>query len=400
MTMLKIGAFIPARISSQRLREKNIRMLGNKPLLFWTIDALQQADVFQSITVSTDSDKIAQLVLDNYSGDEVQILMRPDELKAYDASMYDLMGHYLENSDVDIFGAFMPTYPFRKVETLIEIDTFLRTRQPWRVSSYTRQPRATTSYFYPVEQGVKCLFEPMRPLFCQVEEAAYKYWHRNVFLGNWKNFNLTRFERHLNIYIDEHEGVDIDYEEDFALAEQIASGKRMVPRPVREHRFGDWIVTVPSGVDAEQFIGFVGQERLEDTTQPLLVLENVQHGHARFLQRLEVLGRSYYAGSQAMRYLYGTDGKVFQSQKLPVEYRTSPHYQLLRLKDSPYHVSSYNVGDDSHGHNTGIFSDVSSTERESCGKYHAGPDIIPWIRVIFLEDIEKQDFHVPPYRLV
>lgn len=399
MSTLKVGALIPARISSRRLKEKNIRILGNKPLLFWTIDALLQADVFESITVSTDSDKIAQLVRDTYSEREARILMRPDDLKAYDASMYDIMGHYLEQSDVDIFGAFMPTYPFRKVETLIEIDTFLRTRQPWRVSSYTRQPRATTSCLYPVELGVKCLFEPMRPLFCQVEEAAYKYWHRNVFLGNWKHFNLTRFERHLNISIDLHEGVDIDDEQDFALAEQIAAGKRMIPRPVREHCHGDWSITVPKGVDVQGFIAYVGQERLEDTTKPLLVLEKVHHGHARFLQRLEVLGRSYYAGSQAMRHLYGTDGEVFQSQKLPVEYRTTPHYQLLRVKDSPYQTSSYNVGDDSHGHNTGVFTDVNATEKQSCGNYSAGPDIIPWSRVLFLEEIEKQDFYVPPYRL-
>ncbi len=47
-------AIIPARSGSKGLRDKNIKPLNGKPLLFYSIEAATQSEAFDTIFVSTD----------------------------------------------------------------------------------------------------------------------------------------------------------------------------------------------------------------------------------------------------------------------------------------------------------------------------------------------------------
>ena len=50
-------AVIPARSGSKGVKDKNIRLLNNKPLMAYTIEAAKKSNIFQCIHVSTDSTK-------------------------------------------------------------------------------------------------------------------------------------------------------------------------------------------------------------------------------------------------------------------------------------------------------------------------------------------------------
>ena len=54
-------ALIPARGGSKGIPKKNIRQLGDKPLVQWTIEAAMQADLVESVILSTDDDEIADI---------------------------------------------------------------------------------------------------------------------------------------------------------------------------------------------------------------------------------------------------------------------------------------------------------------------------------------------------
>lgn len=54
-------ALIPARGGSVEIPNKNIREVGNVPLICWTIRAAIQSGVFQKVYVSSDSDKILEI---------------------------------------------------------------------------------------------------------------------------------------------------------------------------------------------------------------------------------------------------------------------------------------------------------------------------------------------------
>jgi CMP-N-acetylneuraminic acid synthetase len=61
MSKNQIIGIIPARAGSKRIPGKNIKLLGGKPLLEWTIRAAQKARLFDDIIISTESPEIARL---------------------------------------------------------------------------------------------------------------------------------------------------------------------------------------------------------------------------------------------------------------------------------------------------------------------------------------------------
>jgi CMP-N,N'-diacetyllegionaminic acid synthase len=57
----RILAVIPARSGSKGIKDKNIKLLNNKPLLSYTIEAAQRSKIFSEIVVSTDSELYANI---------------------------------------------------------------------------------------------------------------------------------------------------------------------------------------------------------------------------------------------------------------------------------------------------------------------------------------------------
>ena len=55
-------AIIPARIGSERIREKNIKKFFGKPIIYWTIRKLKDSKLFDKIFVSTDSQKVIKIL--------------------------------------------------------------------------------------------------------------------------------------------------------------------------------------------------------------------------------------------------------------------------------------------------------------------------------------------------
>lgn len=60
---MKNIAIIPARSGSKGLKDKNIKMLEGKPLLWYTIQAAKEFGCFDEIMVSTDSEQYADVAL-------------------------------------------------------------------------------------------------------------------------------------------------------------------------------------------------------------------------------------------------------------------------------------------------------------------------------------------------
>lgn len=68
-------AIIPARGGSKRIPHKNGRMVAGRPLLAWTLDAVDAAGVFDEVHVSTDERDLADIAAD--AGHPVGFLRDP-----------------------------------------------------------------------------------------------------------------------------------------------------------------------------------------------------------------------------------------------------------------------------------------------------------------------------------
>ena len=119
---MKILAIIPARGGSKRIPMKNIRMLGKKPLINWTIDLAKQVPELCDILVSTDDQAISEVSVE--AGALVPWL-RPVELATDYSSSVDVVLHALTwyestMSPVQAVLLLQPTSPFRSLESIRE----------------------------------------------------------------------------------------------------------------------------------------------------------------------------------------------------------------------------------------------------------------------------------------
>jgi CMP-N,N'-diacetyllegionaminic acid synthase len=117
---MKILAVIPARGGSKRLPMKNIKILGGKPLISWSIESALGVPEINSVLVTTDDPKIATVAKKN--GAYVPWL-RPKELATDQSSSVDVVLHALdwfESSHGFVDGVLLlqPTSPFRTIETI------------------------------------------------------------------------------------------------------------------------------------------------------------------------------------------------------------------------------------------------------------------------------------------
>ena len=112
-------ALIPARAGSKRVPHKNVRRLGQHPVIAYSISAAKASGVCGAVLVSTDSPHYADIA--RHYGAEV--LMRPAEI-AGDASpdiewiAYTLKHLAAQGRPFDCFSILRPTSPFRTGETI------------------------------------------------------------------------------------------------------------------------------------------------------------------------------------------------------------------------------------------------------------------------------------------
>lgn len=118
---MKILAIIPARSGSKSIPHKNIRSLGGKPLIAYSIEHALKSKMINRVIVSTDSEYYAEVA--RSFGAETPFL-RPDEISQDNSNDRDLFIHALnwlkENEDYvpDICVQLRPTHPIRKIEDI------------------------------------------------------------------------------------------------------------------------------------------------------------------------------------------------------------------------------------------------------------------------------------------
>jgi CMP-N-acetylneuraminic acid synthetase len=112
-------AVIPAKGASTRLPRKNVRPLGGKPLLGWTIEAAVESGVFDAIIVSSEDDEI----LDIAARWPVETRRRPARLAVDPAGCIRVAQHVYAELESEgrryaHITILMPTCPFRNAEDI------------------------------------------------------------------------------------------------------------------------------------------------------------------------------------------------------------------------------------------------------------------------------------------
>lgn len=113
-------ALIPARSGSKRVLDKNVRRLGEHPVMAYTIRAAIDSGVFERVLVSTDSERYAQIA--RHYGAEVPGL-RPAEFASSTSPDIEWIVYTLRllaerGEGCEAFSILRPTSPFRQPGTI------------------------------------------------------------------------------------------------------------------------------------------------------------------------------------------------------------------------------------------------------------------------------------------
>jgi len=111
-------AVIPARGGSKRIPGKNVKLFGGKPMIAWSIEAVQRTGLFDRIVVSTDDKEIASIAR-KYGADVP--FVRPAELSDDHTSTAPVIAHaiewHLKQDFIQLrYAAFMRQLPFLEVK--------------------------------------------------------------------------------------------------------------------------------------------------------------------------------------------------------------------------------------------------------------------------------------------
>ncbi len=136
---MKNIAIIPARSGSKGLPNKNIKKLIDKPLMYYSIEAAINSGCFDTVMVSTDSEKYANIARDG--GAEV-LFLRSQSTSSDTASSWDVvievLNRYLNiGKKFDTFCLLQPTSPLRSSNDIIESYRLMAQRDAFSVISVT-----------------------------------------------------------------------------------------------------------------------------------------------------------------------------------------------------------------------------------------------------------------------
>jgi CMP-N-acetylneuraminic acid synthetase len=200
---VNVLAVIPAKGASSRVSGKNLRPLGGKPLVAWTIDAALEARSITRVVVSTDSDAVAEVA----RGRGVDVLCRPAPLAADGVEVAGVVTHALDELAADgyvpdVVVLLQPTSPFRDglvVDECVALHlafgkTVATAREGWE--------------FTDAAPGVVKRPHPNGACWVVAREV----------------FRRTGYFRAEELYVlDAVSGIDIDWPHEFAAAEWVAA---------------------------------------------------------------------------------------------------------------------------------------------------------------------------------
>ncbi len=162
-----IVAIIPARSGSKSIKDKNIQILGDVPLIAWSINTCKKSKLINNIVVSTDSKKYAAIAK-KYGAH--QIILRPKNISHSKSTDYEVINHAIENlksDNYEFLALIRPTTPLRKVEIIDKaLNYFIKSKHN-SLRSIHENPE--TSY-KSLEINSKNLLKPLQGLKFSLED--------------------------------------------------------------------------------------------------------------------------------------------------------------------------------------------------------------------------------------
>lgn len=229
-----IVAMIPARLGSQRIPKKNLRLLGGRVLTQWVGQACIDAGIFDSIYINSESDVFAPIA----AASGLSFYQRPTELAGNGASNDDFALDFINQVRCDVLVQVNPTSPFTSAD---DIRALVRM---FVEGDYKTVHTVKEEQIEGLFQGRPLNFDPEKQMPPSQDLVPVQLFTSSIMAWDTANFcqNMAAHgcavyggAQKTGYYVIRGEGmIDIDHEKDFYLAEAILT---MKTQPAEKHYY-------------------------------------------------------------------------------------------------------------------------------------------------------------------
>ena len=111
---MKVVAFLPAKGTSSRVESKNLKLLDGKPLFLHTLEKLMECDFIDEVYLDTESDQVIDLA----SETNCKVFKRDKDLASNASDGNKLFLNEVNHVDADIYIQILGTSPFIDINTI------------------------------------------------------------------------------------------------------------------------------------------------------------------------------------------------------------------------------------------------------------------------------------------
>lgn len=222
---------IPARAGSKGVPGKNIKLLGGKPLIEYTIDVAKAVFNKNEIIVSTDSKEIKNIV--SNIGLDIPF-MRPKELATDTVGTYEVLLHaieFMEKKGIynDTLVLLQPTSPFRTAEHIKEALALYNNDLDMVVSV---KETNSNPYYVLKEENEYGFLENSKKGNFKTRQNCPKVWELNgaiyiINIHSLKEKPISQFTKVRKYVMDEVASHDIDTMIDWEMAKILINNKKI-----------------------------------------------------------------------------------------------------------------------------------------------------------------------------
>tara|TARA_B100000963_G_C22606205_1_gene662626 strand:+ start:971 stop:1642 length:672 start_codon:yes stop_codon:yes gene_type:complete len=214
-----VTALVPMKGNSERIPNKNLKKFNKFPLYHSIIKSLIKSKRVDKIVVNTDSSKIRNDIIANFS--DVHIIERPKNLLGDDVSMNKIIEYDLSVINSDLFIQTHSTNPLLSSTTIDNSISFFINN----INKYDSllSVNKFQSRFYSSE-GIPINHSPNELMKTQDLDPIYEE-NSNFYIFSKKTFfkNMNRIGDNPFFYeCDRVESIDIDYLSDFTTAQALS----------------------------------------------------------------------------------------------------------------------------------------------------------------------------------
>lgn len=207
---------IPARLGSQRLKQKNLRALGDIPLLTRAVRKCKKAGCFDKIFVNTESDVLGKIALE----ENVCYHKRPPELANNRTTSEQFVYEFLKNHNCDYIVQVHSIAPLLSLKEVSDFVNFLSVKQPDVLLSAVEEQIECTLNGKPVNFTFKEKTNSQELTPVQRITWSITAWKRSTFISAYENDLTATYAGAAEIFpIARIAGHIIKTEEDLQIAE-------------------------------------------------------------------------------------------------------------------------------------------------------------------------------------